>query len=156
MHAIAVVFLYLLATLPCLGLVVGVLRRQSAYTRLFLGGLLLQLLPVGLLYFPLGFAGVALLGYTLAVSWRHNRQLRASGIAHPDVERRWSLEYRANLWAVGFALEQKAMAWLFLEVVGHRGFQVLWQWILPLSAGTWATLLVLLACEHRAVRRRLT
>lgn len=154
MQAIAVVFLYLLASLPFLGLLVGVLRRQSAYSRLFIWGLVLQLIPVGLLYFPFGAAGVLLLAYTLVASHRQNRQFRATGIAHPDVELRWSREYQANLWALGFAVEQKAMAWLFLQVVGRQGFQVLWQWILPLSALMWGGLLCLLWAERRTLARR--
>lgn len=154
MQAIAVVFLYLLATLPCLGLMVGVLRQRGDYTRLFVAGLVLQLLPVGLLYLPLGAVGVLLLAYTLVASFRRNRQFRASGIAHPEVERRWSLEYQANLFALGFALEQKAVAWLFLQVVSHHGMQALWRWILPASAVTWGGLLLLFVLERRTLRRR--
>ncbi len=154
MQAIAVVFCYMFASLPFLGLLVGVLRRQSAYTRLFVAGLVLQLVPVGLLYFPLGVAGVLLLVYTLAASFRQNRLFRATGIVRPDVEHRWSREYQANLWALGFAVEQKAMAWLFLQVVGRHGFQVLWQWILPLSGVMWTGLFLLLWTERRTLAKR--
>lgn len=154
MHAIAVVFLYLFATLPFLAMLVWILRRQSDYTRLFVAGLVLQLLPVGLIYFPLGFAGVLLLAYTLVGSHRRSRLLRRSGITHAEVERRWSGEYQANLLALGFALEQKALAWLFLEVASHRGWTVFWHWILPGSGAVWVALLLMLGRERHVLLQR--
>lgn len=155
MHAIAVVFLYVLATLPFLALLLRVLRHQSDYTRLFVAGLTLQLLPVGLLYLPLGAVGVLLLGYTLVTSYRRNRQFRKTGIEHPEVEHRWSIEYQANLLALGFALEQKAIAWLFVQVVSRHGFEVLWRWILPMSVPMWLGLLLLIELERHTLSRRL-
>lgn len=152
MLATLVVFLYLLVTLPCLVMLVWVLARRGEYTRLFVGGLLLQLVPVGLLFWPLGLAGVLLLAYALADSARRCRALRRSGIRHPEVERRWSLEYQANLLALAFALEQKAVAWLFLAVVSHRTTAL--GWLVPASAVLWVAVAALAGHERRTLARR--
>jgi hypothetical protein len=154
MAAIAPVVLYMLFTIPFLGLLFWVLRERGAYTRLFLWGILLQLIPIGLLFWPGGLVGLGVLAYALATSGRRNWQLGVSGLHHPEVERKWSREYRAGLVAMACALEQKGAAWLFMDVVGRRGFGLLWSFLVPASLVMWLAVAGLLAVETRRLRRR--
>ncbi len=140
MGAIAVVFGYLACTIPCVGILVGLLRLRSDQATHFTVALWLQLVPVGLLFWPLGLPGVILLGLAL---WRclvRNRKLRASGIVQSTVERLWHRETIGAFLALGFACEQKAMAWLFMDVTGHRGWAVLGEILIPASVVTWTAI----------------
>jgi hypothetical protein len=116
-----VVALYLLVSAPMLGLVLLVHNLKSDYTRLFVTALILQIIPIGLIFFPLGLIGLGMLFVSLFLTVRRNRQYEALGAKNPEVSRRWTLEYQANLVAVGLALEQKGVAWLFLEVAAKHG-----------------------------------
>lgn len=147
-----VVGLYVLATAPLLFLVVRVHALKSDYTRLFLAALLLQLIPVGLIFFPFGFIGVILLGVSLVEAYRRHARLKRMGIHNPEVAARWRFEYVCHLWAIGFALEQKGVAYLFLDVVNHHGFRFLWSALLPASVGLWLILGGLIAREWLAGR----
>lgn len=149
MGAIAVVFGYLACTIPCVGILVGLLRLRSDQTTLFTVALWLQLVPVGLLFWPLGLPGVLLLGLALCRCVVRNRKLRASGIVQAEVERLWSRETIGAFLALGFACEQKAMAWLFLDVTGHRGWAVLPEVLIPASVVTWGAIAVSIWREHR-------
>jgi hypothetical protein len=71
------------------------------------------------------------------------------GIENPEVARRWGLELVFNLWALGFALEQKGVAYLFLDVVGRRGLGFLWSFLIPASALGWLVLIGLIIRERR-------
>jgi hypothetical protein len=53
---------------------------------------------------------------------------------NPAVARRWALVYLANAWALGFAVIQKGVVYLFLEIVGHRGMSFAWRGLAPLAA----------------------
>jgi hypothetical protein len=152
LQAMAVVGLYLGCTAPFLGLMLFVHGLRSSYTGLFMIAIALQLIPIGLVFFPLGFIGVALLAYTLAVTGRRLRAFRQSNLPNPEVERRWSREYLANLWAFGLALEQKGLALVFVEVTSRRGLDGFWWGLLPFSVVLWAFLGVLLASEWRRLR----
>jgi hypothetical protein len=149
MAAIGVVALYVLVTAPLLVLLVKVHGLAGGYTGLFMAALILQLIPIGLFFFPLGFIGAAMLAVSLAGCVRRNRRFQALHIDNPEVERRWRLEYVLHLWAIGFALEQKGVAYLFLDVVGQRGFGFAMSGLLPLSLGLWLTLAALLLRHRR-------
>lgn len=146
--AMIVVGLYVLATAPLLYLLLRVHALKSDYTRLFLAALLLQLIPVGLIFFPFGFVGVALLAVSLSEAHRRHARLKRMGIHNPEVAARWRLEYMCHLWALGFALEQKAVAYMFLDVVNLQGFRALWT-LAPLSAVMWLILGGLIVHEAR-------
>ena len=148
MAALIVVALYVVVTAPLLFLLVKVHRLAGGYTGLFMAALILQLIPIGLFFIPLGLIGVAMLAVSLVGCWRRNRRFEALGIDNPEVSRRWRLEYALHLWAIGFALEQKGVAYLFLDVVGQRGFGFATSGLLPLSLALWAVLAVLLV-HHR-------
>lgn len=138
--AMIVVGLYVLATAPLLFLVVRVHALKSDYTRLFMAALLLQLIPVGLIFFPFGFVGVILLGASLVEAHRRHVRLKRMGIHNPEVAARWRFAYVCHLWAIGFSLEQKGVAYLFLDVVNHHGFGFLWRALLPASVCLWLIL----------------
>ena len=91
MDAIATVFGYIACTVPCVGLLVWILQLRSVHAREFQVALFLQLLPVGLLYWPLGVPGVAILGSCIWRGGRRMRQFRVSGLYNPSVEKAWSL-----------------------------------------------------------------
>jgi hypothetical protein len=150
--AMVVVALYVVVTAPLLYLVLRVHSLQSDYTRLFMAALILQIIPIGLVFFPLGFIGVVLLLASLVATWRRNWRFRAMGIENPEVARRWGLELVFNLWALGFALEQKGVAYLFLEVVDHHGLGFLWTGLLPMT-GLLAVVLAFLISRERGVLR---
>ncbi len=156
MAALGVVALYVLVTAPLLFLLVKVHGLAGGYTGLFMAALILQLIPIGLFFFPLGFVGVALLAVSLVGCVRRNRRFEALGIDNPEVGARWRLEYALHLWAIGFALEQKAVAYLFLDVVGHRGLGFAQSGLLPLSLALWAVLAVLLVRHRHRSRAALT
>lgn len=147
-----VVALYIALTAPFLVLLLLVHRLQSSYTGLFVVGLVLQLIPIGLVFFPLGFLGVALLAYTLVATARRNRSFRLSGLHNPDVHERWTREYLANLWAFGLALEQKGMAIIFIQVTSREGLAGLWQGFLPASLALWIVLAPLIWRELKWLR----
>lgn len=140
LQTMAVVALYLGCTAPFLGLMLYVHGLRSSYTGPFMVAIALQLIPIGLVFFPLGFVGVALLAYSLASCGRRLHAFRQAGLPNPDVERRWSREYLAHLWAFGLALDQKGLALVFIEVTSRRGLDGLWWGLLPFSVALWAIL----------------
>ena len=92
-----------------------------------------------------------ILGWTLWSTRLRLREFRRSGLDNPAVHAGWIREYLANLVAMGFALEQKAAAFAFLEAsVGH-GLFALWALYIPASLALW----IALAVPIRAERRRL-
>lgn len=145
-----IVALYILCTAPFLPLLLYIHRLQSAYTGVFIAALVLQLIPIGLVFFPLGFIGVAMLAYTLVATARRNHLFRLAGIDNLEVARRWTQEYIANLIAFGFALDQKGVALVFIQVTSRQGFAGLWEGLLPASAILW---LLLVPMIHREWRR---
>lgn len=146
---LAAVALYLVATAPFLPLLLVVHRLGGAYTTLFIAAIVLQLVPIGLVFLPLGFLGVAMLAYTLLAVLRRLGDFRRSGIENPLVHRRWIQEYLANLVALGFALEQKAAALLFLEASSGQGLGHLWSVMLPVSVVMWGAIGLLFRREWR-------
>jgi hypothetical protein len=148
-----VVALYVLVSAPFLPLMLYVHRLGGAYAGLFMGALVLQLIPIGLAFLPLGLVGVGLLGFTLAGVGRRLTAFRASGMHNPEVHDRWSKEYVANALALGLALEQKGIAWVFLEASRGGGLHTLWTAILPVSLVVWGLLLGLIARERRTHQR---
>jgi hypothetical protein len=128
-----VVALYIVTTIPLLALLLAVHRLRSDYTRLFQAALVLQIVPLGVLFFPLGFVGLALLVLATGLTVRRNRRFSAMRLENPAVARRWALVHLANAWALGFAVLQKGVVYLFLEVVGHRGLGFATRGLLPLA-----------------------
>jgi hypothetical protein len=131
------VALYVLVSAPFLPLMLYVHRLGGAYAGLFMGALVLQLIPIGLAFLPLGLVGVALLGFTLARVGKRLAAFRASGMHNPEVHDRWSKEYMANALALGLALEQKGIAWVFLAASRGGGLSDLWTVVLPASLIVW-------------------
>ncbi|MEB3186140.1 MAG: hypothetical protein VKP72_01730 [bacterium] len=154
MDAIAVVFGYLACTIPCVGLLIWILRLRSDQVGLFAVALWLQLVPVGLLYWPLGLPGVVLLAAALWRCVRRNHRFRSSGLGNPEVERLWSRETVGAWLALGLACEQKGLAWLFLEVTGHRGWDLLWHVLLPVSLIGWLAIALGIHLERRTFGSR--
>ena len=152
MDALVVVGLYLVVTAPMLVLLLRVHNLNSDYTRLFMAALLLQIIPLGLLFFPVGFLGVGLLAVTLVATRQRNARFRALGIHNPEVARRWRQEYLLNLWAIGLAIEQKGVAYLFMQVSTHRGLDFLWTGLLPMTVVIWAGLGWAIVRETRSLR----
>lgn len=150
---LAAVALYLLATAPFLPLLLVVHKLDGAYTMPFIVAIVLQLVPIGLVFLPLGFIGVAILVYTLVAVTQRLRVYRRAGIDNPEVHLRWSREYLANLVALGFALEQKGAAIVFLEASSGQGLGHFWQVMLPASALLWAAIAILFHRERRRIRR---
>jgi hypothetical protein len=140
---------YVAMTAPFLPLLLYVNRYGGAYTGLFVAALVLQLVPIGLVFFPLGFIGVGILGWTLWSTRQRLLEFRRSGIPNPSVHAAWVREYLANLVAMGFALEQKGAALAFLEASTGQGLFVLWAIFLPASVLLWAGLAVPLRAERR-------
>lgn len=147
----AAVALYLAATAPFLPLLLVVHKLGGAYTGLFVAAILLQLVPLGLVFFPLGFVGVVILGYTLVQVRRRLDDFRRAGLASPEVHVRWIKEYLANLVAFGLALEQKGAAFVFLEASSGLGLAHLWSALIPLSVALWAVIAVLFRREWKAL-----
>ena len=145
----AAVALYLLATAPFLPLLLVVHKLDGAYTGLFIAAIVLQLVPIGLVFLPLGFLGVAILAYTLHAVHGRLRDFRRTGLDSPLVHARWIREYLANLVAFGFALEQKAAAVIFLEASSRQGLGHLWWVALPASVAMWAVIAVAFRREWR-------
>lgn len=143
-----VVALYILVTAPMLYLVLRVHGLQSDYTRLFMLALILQIIPIGLLFFPLGFIGLVLLVVSLLATGRRNRRFKAMRIDNPEVARRWALEYVFNLVGLTLAVEQKAVSYLFVQVVERHGLGFLWTGLLPMT-GVMAVALVALIRRER-------
>lgn len=150
MDVMIVVGLYVLVTAPLLGITLLIHGLKSDYTGLFVTGLVLQLIPIGLAFFPLGFLGVAVLAYTLWGALRRNQRFKALGIDNLEVYKRWSLEYQANLVALAFAIEQKGVSLLFIEVASRRGFGLLWG-LAPASVVLWAVVIALVVRERRTL-----
>jgi len=144
-----VVGLYILFTVPFLVLLLFVHRLRSDYTRVFMAAMILQLIPIGLIFFPLGFIGVGLLGYSSWATGRRNSAFRRAGLPNPGVQRRWALEYMANLVAFGFSLEQKAAAFLFIDVTSRQWSPVAWPALAGLSLVIWGLLGPWLWREYR-------
>lgn len=145
----AAVALYLLATAPFLPLLLVVHKLDGAYTAPFIVAIVLQLVPIGLVFLPLGLVGVAILAYTLHGVWGRLRDFRRAGLASPQVEARWIKEYLANLVAMGLALEQKAAAIVFLEASSGQGLAHFWWVMLPASVVLWAAIGVAFRREWR-------
>lgn len=150
--AMGVVALYLLCTAPFLPLLLYVHRMKSAYTGMFIAAMILQLIPIGLVFFPLGLVGVGMLAFTLVATNRRNSAFVRSRLPNPGVERRWREEYLANLVAFGFGLEQKSVALLFIHVTTpHGGLgNAIWA-LLPGSLLLWGVLGPLMWRETRAL-----
>jgi hypothetical protein len=146
------VVLYIAATAPFLPLLLLTHRLQGAYTAPFIVALVLQLIPIGLVFLPLGFVGLAILVATLAMVHRRLRAFRRSGLDNPEVHARWIREYLANLVALGLALEQKGAALLFLEASSRQGLGHLWWVLLPASVALWVPLGVVIRREWRRLR----
>ncbi|MEB3196745.1 MAG: hypothetical protein VKP62_06025 [Candidatus Sericytochromatia bacterium] len=144
--------LYVLATAPFLPLMLYVHRLDGAYAGLFMGALVLQLVPLGMLFLPLGALGVALLMVTLYRAHARLVAFRDAGLHNPRVHARWIREYLANLVALGLALEQKAVAWIFLEASSGKGLDHLYTIVLPASLLLWAGLLVLIRRENQRLK----
>lgn len=152
---IAFMFLSMGCAAPLLGLALWVHRLGSAYTRLLLAALLLQLIPIGLVFFPLGFAGVALLGYALGATLRRNARFRRSGLANPDVHRRWTHEAIAAALALGFAVQHKALAVAFTQAAAHPATAAApLGWLAPASLALWSGVAAYCLYEWRAWRSR--
>lgn len=135
--AIALVFAYLVVTAPMALVVLKVHRLQSDYTRLFMIAMFLQLIPVGLVFFPLGFAGLGLLGFTMASTLLRNRKFRRMAIHNPEVHRRWTVEAIANLAAFALGLAQKSVAAAFAGVVSQQPWQHAAAWLAPATLAVW-------------------
>jgi len=116
MDAIAVIGAYLACTVPLLAILLKALTMRGAYMGVFIAGLLLQIIPIGLFFFPLGIIGVGILAYSTISASHRAYQLRRLHLDNQDVERLWTLELLLNLMAIGFAVQQKLFAWLFLQV----------------------------------------
>jgi hypothetical protein len=151
MDVMAVVGVYLLFSAPMLGVLLLVHGLRSDYTNLLMAALFLQIIPIGLLFYPLGFIGVAMLGYTLWLAAERNRRFRRMGIDNVGVYRRWSTEYQANAVALGLAIEQKAVGLLFIEVAARHGFAMLWS-LIPASVVLWFLVITLVRRERGYVR----
>lgn len=149
MQAIAIAALYMLVTAPFLVLLIKVHATKSDYLGLFLWGIALQLIPIGLIYFPLGFVGWAILLLSLAGSWKRNRQFRLSGLDNPTVGRQWSLEYGWNLLAFGLATQQKLVALLFVALTGRLATEAHWGALVMGSTVLWAAIGLELRQEGR-------
>ncbi|MEB3329989.1 MAG: hypothetical protein VKQ33_12215, partial [Candidatus Sericytochromatia bacterium] len=142
--------LYVLVTAPFLPLMLYVHRLGGAYAGLFMAAMVLQLIPIGLAFLPLGLVGVGLLAVSLVGVGRRLTAFRAAGLHNPEVHGRWSREYVANALALGLALEQKGVAWGFLAASQGDGLRVLWGAVLPASGLVWALLAWLIVRERRA------
>lgn len=147
----AAVALYIVATAPFLPLMLVVHKLDGAYTAPFIAALVLQIVPIGLIFFPLGFVGVAILGFTLFQVRRRLGDFRRSGLENPEVHVRWIKEYLANLVALGFALEQKGAAFVFLEASSGQGLGHLWTILIPSSVALWAVIAVIFRREWKAL-----
>lgn len=143
---------YVVATIPFLPLMLVVHRLGGAYAGLFLAALVMQILPIGLVFIPVGALGVALLAYTLRQVSRRLVQFRLSGMHNADVHARWVKEWLANWVAFGLALEQKAAAWLFLEASSGHPITTLTLVFGGLSAGLWAFIAWKIGPEWRRLR----
>lgn len=142
---------YVFATVPFLPLMLYVHRLGGAYAGLLMAALVMQILPIGLVFIPVGALGVGLLAYTLYQVRGRLRHFRASGLHNPEVHARWIKEHIANWVALGLALEQKAAAWLFLEASSGHNI-----WVLTLVlTGLGAVLWVLVWWQIRPEWRRL-
>lgn len=150
MEVMAVVGAYILVTAPLLALIILVHGLKSDYTGVLMAGLVLQIIPIGLLFYPLGFIGVLVLAYTLVGTVRRNRRFKTMGIDNPEVYRRWSTEYLANLVAFSFAIEQKGIGLLFIDVASHKGFGMLWA-LVPLSVLLWIAVIALIVRERKGL-----
>lgn len=140
MAAMGLVLAYLLVTAPMLLLMLKVHSLGSDYTRLFMIAMFLQLIPIGLIFLPLGVVGLGLLAVTLAATILRNRKFRRGNFDNTEVHRRWTFEAIANFAAFGLALEQKGIAVTFLEVVSQRATPAIWLWLGLGSLGVWGVL----------------
>lgn len=143
---------YVLVTAPLLAVLLWVHRLRSDYTKLLLAALILQIIPIGLIFFPLGLVGMAVLAFTTVATLRRNARFRALAPENTEVHRRWTQEALANVLALGFAFEQKGIAWLLMDVTGQRGLAGLWLWLLPGSLVLWLALAPWLRREWRIFR----
>lgn len=148
MDVMAVVGLYVVVTAPLLAIILLVHGLKSDYTGLLMAALVLQIIPIGLLFYPMGFIGVLMLAFTLWGAARRNQRFRTMGIDNMEVYRRWSTEYQANLVALALALEQKGIGLLFLDVASRKGFGMLWG-LVPGSVLLWTVVVALVLHERR-------
>lgn len=120
---LACVGAYLLSTAPFLFLLPLAHRGQAEGRTWLLAGMVLQLLPIGLIFFPLGFVGVAILGGAWVATLRRQRLFALSGILRPDLAAAWRQEQLLAGAATTLALQQKGVALAFLEAArGHGGW----------------------------------
>jgi len=152
MAAIALAFAYILFTAPLALIVIKVHRLRSDYTRLFMLAMFLQLIPVGLVFFPLGLAGQGLLGFTLASTLLRNRKFRRMAIHNPEVHRRWTVEAIANLAAFAVGLGQKSVAVAFAGVVSKQSWHLPAFWLVPATLVVWAAVGWALLAEWRVLK----
>lgn len=138
--AIALAGLYALFTVPLLLLLIRVHAWGSPYTRLFQAALLLQIIPVGLVYLPLGAASLGLLALALWKAEKQVRQFRALGVSNPAVERRWGTLALAGWGAMGCACQQKVVSVLFVQLVAHQPLGRLAPAVVAVSAAGWLAL----------------
>ena len=150
--AIALAFAYLFFTAPLALIVVKVHRLRSDYTRLFMLAMFLQLIPVGLVFFPLGLVGLGLLGFTLASTMLRNRKFRRLAIHNPEVHRRWTVEAIANLAAFAVGLGQKSVAVAFAGVVSKQGWHMQATWLVPATLAVWTVVGWALLTEWRVLQ----
>lgn len=146
------VALYVAVTVPLLAILLLVHRWKSDYTTLLMAALILQIIPIGLMFFPAGFVGVVLLAASLALTWRRNRRFRQLRLDNPEVHRRWTQEALLAVVALGFSLEQKGVAWLFAEVAAGKPAIAQLCWLLPGSVALWALIAALAWQEGRHLR----
>lgn len=147
--ALAMVVAYMIVTAPFLYLLVKAHGMQRDYLGLFVTGVILQIIPIGLVYFPLGLAGLAVLGASLSGAAARSRRIRRSALRAPEVIRRWSGDYLLNLVAFALALEQKGIAVVFIAVTRRMSGTALWLSLGAFSLVLWATVLLLARRERR-------
>lgn len=147
--AIGLAGLYAAFTVPLLLLLIRVHAWGSPYTRLFQAALLLQIVPVGLVYLPLGAVSLGVLGYALWKAEKQVRQFRALGVSNPAVERRWGTLALAAWGAMGCACQQKVVAVLFVELVAHQPLAELLPAAVGVSGLGWLALLSYVGWQYR-------
>jgi hypothetical protein len=135
------VFLYILSTAPFLPLLILTHRLRADNTPRIITGMALQIIPLGLVFLPLAVAGVAYLTFLLRESIKRNRQFEQSGLNHPDLWQKWRQETTLLWWAVGLAIQQKIIAWLFLDASARHLPGVQWIAAGVVSVGLWIVIL---------------
>lgn len=151
MPAMTLVILYLAITGPMALVMLKVHGLRSDYTRLFMLAMFLQLIPVGLIFLPLGVIGLALLAYTLGATVLRNRKFRRMAIHNPEVHRQWTVEAIAHFAALGLAVEQKLIALAFMSVVSRQPGPW-WAWLIAGSVVIGAVTGLAIARERRILK----